>query len=74
MTAIPKYHDKPWLAHYDKGVPGSIDYEPIMLPDYLENSAQKFPDRTALFFEGFKLTYRQLNEMVNRFAACLTDL
>ena len=74
MPAKPTYHDKPWLAHYDKGVPGSIDYKPITLPDYLENSAQKFPDRTALFFEGFKLTYRQLNDMVNRFAASLNAL
>jgi long-chain acyl-CoA synthetase len=69
-----KYHDKPWLTHYDKGVPETIDYEPVCLPDYLEKSRQKFPDRTALFFEGFKLSYRQLNDMVNRFAACLNAL
>jgi long-chain acyl-CoA synthetase len=62
------------LAHYDKGVPGSIDYEPVCLPEYLEKSGQKFPSRTALIFEGFKLSYRQLNDMVNRFAACLAAL
>ena len=74
MPAEIRYQDKPWLAHYDKGVPQTIDYEPICLPDYLEKSRQAFPERTALFFEGFKLSYRQLNEMVNRFAACLRAL
>jgi long-chain acyl-CoA synthetase len=74
MASNIRYQDKPWLAHYEKGVPQTIDYEPICLPDYLEKSRQAFPDRTALFFEGFKLSYRQLNEMVNRFAACLRAL
>ena len=74
MPAEPKYQDKPWLAHYDKGVPDTIDYEPICLPDYLDKSSQDFPERTALIFEGFKLSYRQLCEMVNRFASCLCAL
>ena len=74
MPSDITYQDKPWLAHYDKGVPQAIDYEPICLPDYLERSSQQFPDRTALIFEGFKLSYRQLSEMVNRFAACLDTL
>jgi long-chain acyl-CoA synthetase len=74
MASNIRYQDKPWLAHYDKAVPGSIDYEPVCLPEYLEKSGQKFPSRTALIFEGFKLSYRQLNDMVNRFAACLAAL
>ena len=74
MPAESTYQDKPWLAHYDKGVPEAIDYEPNCLPDYLERSSQKFPDRPALIFEGFKLSYRQLSDMVNRFAACLRAL
>jgi long-chain acyl-CoA synthetase len=74
MPAESRYQEKPWLAHYDKGVPEAIDYESICLPDYLKRSSQKFPDRTALIFEGFKLSYRQLSEMVNRFAACLVAM
>jgi long-chain acyl-CoA synthetase len=74
MTAEIKYADKPWLAHYERGVPENIDYEQITLPEYLENSARKYPERTALFCEGFKISYQRLNEMANRFAACLSAL
>jgi len=74
MTAEIKYANKPWLAHYERGVPENIDYEQITLPEYLESSARKYPERTALFCQGFKISYRRLNEMANRFAACLNAL
>ena len=74
MAAKIKYGDKPWLAHYEKGVPENIDYEQITLPEYLENSARQYPQRTAIICEGLKISYRRLNEMANRFAACLSAL
>jgi len=74
MTAQIKYEDKPWLARYEKGVPENIDYEQITLPEYLENSARQYPERTAIICEKFKISYRRLNEMTNRFAACLSAL
>ncbi|MBT8370506.1 MAG: long-chain fatty acid--CoA ligase [Deltaproteobacteria bacterium] len=69
-----KYENKPWLAHYERGVPENIDYEQTTLPEFLENSAHKFPNRTALYCEGFKISYRQFESMVNRFAACLNSM
>jgi long-chain acyl-CoA synthetase len=74
MAAQIKYEDKPWLAHYEKGVPENIDYEHVTLPEYLENSAHRYPERTALICEGFKISYRRLNEMADRLAACLSAL
>jgi len=71
VTTEIKYQDKPWLSHYEKGVPQEIDYEKICLPAILERSADEFPDNMALMFQGYKITYRQLDDMVNRFAACL---
>ena len=73
MTTSNAYQDKPWLAHYDKGVPESVTYEETCLPDFLDRSAQKFPDTMALLFQGYKVTFRELKEMVDRFAACLAD-
>ncbi len=73
MTTSNAYQDKPWLAHYDKGVPESVNYEEVCLPELLDRSAQKFPDTMALLFQGYKVTYRELKEMVDRFAACLAD-
>lgn len=74
MTEQAKYEDKPWLTSYEKGVPATIEYENICLPAILERTANQFPDNMALIFQGYKITFRQLNEMVNRFATCLHDL
>jgi len=73
MAEENKYQDKPWLTSYEKGVPEKIDYEEICLPEILERSASKFPDKMALLFQGYKITYRELNDMVNRFAVGLHD-
>ena len=73
MTTSNAYQDKPWLAHYDKGVPETVTYEETCLPEFLDRSAQRFPDTMALLFQGYKVTYRELKEMVDRFATCLAD-
>jgi long-chain acyl-CoA synthetase len=43
------------------------------MPDFLEKSAKDFPDDTAMVFVGYKLTYRQFKDQVDRFATCLTE-
>ena len=68
------YQEKPWISHYQEGVPEFIDYEKAFLPDFLERSAWKYPDRMALSFQGYEVDYRGLKDMVDRFAACLHDL
>ncbi len=68
---MKNYDEKLWLAHYEKGVPVSIKYEELYLPDFLENSAADFPNKTALNFQGYKLTYKMFYNMANRFSACL---
>lgn len=74
--------EKPWLKHYDEGVPASIDYPRIPLDQLLTDSAAKHPDQPATIFGAMvgsrlmdaKLTYHQLDEAVNRFAAGLEQL
>ena len=51
MAAEIKYKDKPWLASYEKGVPEKVEYEEICLPEILERTAGKFPDKMALLFQ-----------------------
>ncbi len=67
------YYKKPWLKSYEKGVPERISYEEICMPDILDRTAKQFPDKPALIFQGYIMTYRQLKDMVDRFATCLTD-
>ena len=73
MTAENPYLNKPWLKNYEPGVPEYVTYETICLPDCLKRSAQQFPETMALSFQGYEITFGALNEMVDRFAACLTD-
>ena len=71
MNQTVCYKDKPWLTNYETGVSEQIDYEAICLPDILERSAERYPDRMALLFEGYRITFRELKQMVDRFAAVL---
>ena len=73
MSASNPYLAKPWLKHYESGVPEHLQYETICLPDCLKRSAKRFPDKMALSFQGYQLTFSKLDEMVDRFAASLSD-
>ena len=73
MTNPIAYQDKPWLARYDEGVPEFVDYDETCIPEFLNRSAENFPENMALMFQGYRMTYRDLREMVDRFAACLSD-
>ena len=72
MTSESAGRDKPWLANYEKGVPEFVEYEDVCLPAFLERSAERFPDRSALNFQGYRIQFRQLKEMVDRFASALS--
>ena len=74
MTETAHYADQPWLNQYEKGVPATVDYETACLPDFLERSAAQFPDRMALLFQGYSVSFRQLKDMVDRAAAALQSL
>jgi len=63
-----------WHKAYAEGVLPSVDYEEITLPEALERTAKRFPDTVALIMMGKKITYRELDELVNRFAGALDDL
>jgi long-chain acyl-CoA synthetase len=73
MATNITYESKPWLKSYEKGVPEKVKYEELTMPDYLEKSAKDFPNNTAMVFVGYKMTYRQFKDHVDRFATCLTD-
>ncbi|GBC59511.1 long-chain fatty acid--CoA ligase [Desulfonema ishimotonii] len=73
MTKENRYEDKPWIGQYEGNVKDKLEYERICLPEFLARSARNFPDQPALIFQGYKMTYRQLDEAVNRFGAALHD-
>ncbi len=71
MSEQSDYEKKIWLDSYEKGVKNSIDFQDILIPQYLEESAKTFPEKAALIFQGFTMTFRELDEMVARFSAAL---
>jgi len=66
--------DRPWFAKYDKGVPKSIDYPRAPLYYFLEQSAQKYPDKPCTIFKGAVISYSEMNEITDRIAAALADM
>ncbi|WP_188846224.1 AMP-binding protein, partial [Thermus composti] len=65
---------KPWLTHYDPGVPAEIEVPEKPLWHFLEQSAQRFSKNIALDFLGKTLTYEALWDLARRFAQGLKDL
>lgn len=64
----------PWLAHYNPGVPATVPIPPICLDQFLSAAARRHPGRTALVYEGRRMSYRQLEREVRRFARALHTL
>jgi long-chain acyl-CoA synthetase len=65
---------RPWVAHYDPGVPAEIKIPPLTVDGLLRQSAARHPDRTALLFFGKKTTYAQLDRAADRFAHVLRSM
>ncbi len=65
---------RPWLRHYDPGVPATIDYPSARLDELLLRTANRYPDRSALVFFGRQTSYRGLNRAVDLVAAGLGRL
>lgn len=65
---------RPWHRSYDKGVPASLEDEPLTLPGLLAATTAAHGSRTALVFEGTRRSYAQVSADVDRMAAALTGL
>ncbi len=78
------YSDKPWISHYDKGVPASLKpYPDIPVFGMLDESVAKYPDNIACITSAHlplvgrkaaSITYRELGEQTDRLAAALADM
>ncbi len=66
--------EKPWYKSYAQGIPSTLDYENTKMTQALSRSAAEFPNNRALIFLDAKISYKQLNDMANRFANALIDL
>lgn len=67
-------NERPWIAHYDKGVPATIDYPKEPLFHFLDESARKYPDRACTIFKGAVISFKEMNDITDHIAAGLTGM
>ncbi|MFH1036083.1 MAG: long-chain fatty acid--CoA ligase [Pseudomonadota bacterium] len=65
---------RPWYGDWPVGVPKMIDIPDISLGDLLRDAANRYPDQKALIFLDSVITYRQLDELVDRLATAFHNL
>lgn len=66
--------ERPWLQHYDPGVPTQLDIPDLPLDQVVRRAAQTYGGRAALVFFGRRISFSQLDQLVDRFAAGLQRL
>ncbi|QDP41894.1 AMP-binding protein [Radiobacillus deserti] len=66
--------EKLWLNQYPKEVLPSYDYPKQNLAQFLLDAAAKYPEHTALYFLGRKISYEELLEETYQFAHALQEL
>ena len=67
-------NDRPWLAHYDQGVPHTVEIPEAPLFHSLEEAARKYPDRACTIFKGAVISYKEMNALTDRMAAALVEM
>jgi long-chain acyl-CoA synthetase len=66
--------DRPWLGHYDSGIPASLEpYPNTTLIDVVEAAARERPAHPAILFKGTAITYAELSRASTAFAAALAE-
>ena len=63
---------KPWLDHYDKGIPKTlVPYPRQTLVDVVDETTRMRPNHTALIFKGERISYGELAWRSDALAAAL---
>lgn len=68
------YAQKPWLKFYEPHVPEYLDYPQTTLPAALAETAARYADQPMIVFKDRRLTYGQVYQAIDRFAAALQRL
>lgn len=67
-------NSRPWLQHYDKGVPSTLVYPEVTLARFLCDTADASPEAIAITLNDTDITYGELNVKTNGFAHALLSL
>jgi long-chain acyl-CoA synthetase len=72
----PKTQDteKPWFKFWPESVPKHIDFPEIPLHELLRKSAREFPEKTAIVYFDKEMSYRELDNLSDKFGGALDGL
>ena len=66
---------KPWLEHYDEGVPHTLKpYPARTLMDVVSDTALQYAEQPILYFKGNSISYAELESLSNALATALVEL
>ena len=66
--------EKPWFKFWPEGVPKSIDYPRLSLGEVLRETARNHSEVSAIIYFGRRITYAELDGLVDKFTSVLQDL
>lgn len=66
--------ERPWLKHYDQAVPTTLGLPNRALHRLLHSAVRNYGGRPAVTFYGNMISYRELDDEVNRLANALRSL
>lgn len=73
-AAAPAGEARPWLAHYEDGVPAEVEVPAISVDRLLRDTATRKPETTATVFFGARTSYAELDRAADRFAHVLRGI
>ncbi|MEM4674896.1 MAG: long-chain fatty acid--CoA ligase [Nitrososphaerota archaeon] len=66
--------EKVWFKFYPPNVPKTIEIPEMRIDELLREAAKEAPNKVAMDFLGKELTFKELDSLVDRFAAALLDV
>ncbi|WP_028783396.1 AMP-binding protein [Thalassobacillus devorans] len=66
--------ERPWHRHYPEEIPATLDYDRKALHQFLYEAADLYPEKKALHFMGKEMTFEELLQQTEKFAAYMQKL
>ncbi len=71
MTNPTDTNKTPWWRHFEGKQEPKIIFDEKSLQSYLDEAANKYPSQKAIIFQNYSITYTELKEQAEAFAASL---
>jgi len=65
---------KTHFQFWPKRLPYELNYPQVPMYEFIETSARRYPDHTAIIYYGRKISYRDLNNQIEQIATLLSEL